>query len=237
MSKCQTPNSLCSSLPPVPVRKLKQSLDNRFHQTHLQRRMLDRTISLTMPSQNCIFFVKFYAVVRAILYFWLIFQPLLNFDFAEGKTVYIYKKITSAKPCFSWGQKVTRKAETDVGRTYFFVSNITISWRHKSQLGCLSTPKLSHRHGILIPFQSFSLSSGKSDRFLSTIYSLDIPVAHLFTATAFHCTSLPGASNSPPRLKEELITDILPAPQWIRDESVLDFDFVAFVISKLEPLH
>ena len=67
-----------------------------FHQIAItpphQERMLLRSIPLTVPSQNCNFFIKIQGVVRSNFKFWLVFQPLLNLDFAEVKTVYIYKR-------------------------------------------------------------------------------------------------------------------------------------------------
>ena len=67
-----------------------------FHQIaipppHQEQRLL-QTISLTVSSQNCNFFIKIQGVVRSNFKFLLVFQPLLKFDFAEVKTVYIYKR-------------------------------------------------------------------------------------------------------------------------------------------------
>ena len=76
-------------------RECKRICDNppqcKRTQENAREWVLPSTISLIMPSHNCNFFVKIQAVTKAIFDIWLVFQPLLNLDFAEVKTVYIYK--------------------------------------------------------------------------------------------------------------------------------------------------
>ena len=77
-------------------RECKRICDNppqcKRTQENAREWVLPSTISLIMPSHNCNFFVKIQAVTKAIFDIWLVFQPLLNLDFAEVKTVYIYKR-------------------------------------------------------------------------------------------------------------------------------------------------